>query len=366
MAGPPDSHLSWSWLTKVPLLACSPHFPAKPRPVPIDSCRTQPNPSPALPRPAAPLLLGLGGREVTAGPGHSLEPSSSWSMELHNFYGFLTPGGYSCSCSSIPSPPGSRAKESSGIGRGGSFLINKPSGKAYLGQGSGRNEISRFLVIEEVVALPIPSAQGRGPRQAESGGCRGWVCCIRNQFSSYVGMAVSSGSMRCKGQQQGETAQGQPRHPRRWGWGHGLWGRVEGCQVRLLLVSRAASRTRWEHPTDPTKMPCPSISLAWWQRASTKFGGWILCWNRTVAAEAQYPGCTEDSGGCGGHRLLPPHPSLAGETTVQGTELQMPLGLPTSKRWGRHNLVFRERRCCHTLAGCLLWHQEMGTCLMPG
>lgn len=88
-------------------------------------------------------------------------------MELHNFYGFLTPGGYSCSCSSIPSPPGSRAKESSGIGRRGSFLINKPSGKAYLGQGSGRNKISRFLVKEEVVALLVLPTQGHSPREAE-------------------------------------------------------------------------------------------------------------------------------------------------------------------------------------------------------
>lgn len=115
-----DSHLAWSWLTKVPLFVCvPPYFPAKPRPVPVDNWRTQPNPSLALARPAAPLLPGLGGRRVTAGPQHSLEPSSSWSMELHSFYGFLTPGGYSCSCSAIPSPLGSRAKESSGIGRGG-------------------------------------------------------------------------------------------------------------------------------------------------------------------------------------------------------------------------------------------------------
>lgn len=56
------------------------------------------------------------------------------------------------------------------MGGGESFLINKPSGKAYLGQGSGRNEISRFFVEEEVVAFPVPSAQGRGPREAESRG----------------------------------------------------------------------------------------------------------------------------------------------------------------------------------------------------
>lgn len=55
-----------------------------------------------------------------------------------------------------------------GGGREGSFLINNPPGKAYLGQGSRRNKTSRFLVQEEVVALPIPLAQGRGPREAGS------------------------------------------------------------------------------------------------------------------------------------------------------------------------------------------------------
>lgn len=52
-------------------------------------------------------------------------------------------------------------------GRGGSFIINNPPGKAYLGQGGRRNKTSRFLVQEEV-ALPIPLAQGRGPREAGS------------------------------------------------------------------------------------------------------------------------------------------------------------------------------------------------------
>lgn len=143
-------------------------------------------------------------------------------------------------------------------------------------------------------------------------------------------MAVSSGLMHCWGEQQGETAQGQPRHPGTQGWGHSLWGRVARHHVRLLLVSRAAPRMRSEHPTDPTKMPCPPISLVWCQRASSKFWGWIPCWNRTVAAETQSQGCTEDGRGCGGHRLLPLQPSLPRETTVQGTELQTLLRLPTS------------------------------------
>lgn len=60
------------------------------------------DPAKSLPHPdeaAALLILGLGGYGVTAGPWNSSEPSRSWSMELHNFYGFLTPGGYSCSFS---------------------------------------------------------------------------------------------------------------------------------------------------------------------------------------------------------------------------------------------------------------------------
>lgn len=140
------------------------------------------DPAKSLPHPdeaAALLILGLGGYGVTAGPWNSSEPSRSWSMELHNFYGFLTPGGYSCSFS-----PSFKSNGEHRDWEGGSFLINKPRGKAYLRQGSGRNQFPRFLV-KEVVTLPIPLAQGHGPREAESAGHRGWVCCIPNQFSSH-------------------------------------------------------------------------------------------------------------------------------------------------------------------------------------
>lgn len=61
--------------------------------------------------------------------------------------------------------------------------------------------------------------------------------------------------------------------------------------------------------------------------------------------------CAEDSRAAGGHRLLPLHPSLAEETMALGTELQTPLGLPTSKRWGREKWVLWGRGWCHALAG---------------
>lgn len=38
--------------------------------------------------------------------------------------------------------------------------------------------------------------------------------------------------MHCRGEQQGETEQRQPRHPGTQGWGHSLWGRVAGHHIR--------------------------------------------------------------------------------------------------------------------------------------
>lgn len=84
-----------------------------------------------------------------------------------------------------------------------------------------------------------------------SWGHGGWVCCIPNQFSSHIGVTVSSGWMTCKDQQQGQTVQGQTRHPGTQGCGQSSWGRATGCHVRLLIVSREALNMSWEHPRDP-------------------------------------------------------------------------------------------------------------------
>lgn len=133
-------------------------------------------------------------------------------MELHNFYGFLTPGGFSYSCSRIPSPPASRAMELRDW-EGGKFPNKQTLREGLSLARQWKEPDSKFLVKEEVVMLPIPLAQGHGPREAGSGGHRGWLCCIPNQFSSHTGVTVSSGWMPCQGQQQGERVQGQSRHP---------------------------------------------------------------------------------------------------------------------------------------------------------
>lgn len=188
----------------------SPHFPAKPRAVSVDSRRT--SQITALPcwSQQPPFSWGCGGHRVTSGTQCSLEPGSSWSMELHNFYGFLTPGGSSCSCSSIASPLGLTAKGAQGPG-GGKF-----PNKQTLREGLSRarqwkeREFSGFLAKQQGFIVPIPLAQGHGPREAQSRGCRGWVCCIPNQFPRHTGVAVSSSSMIHQGQPRGKTG---PRHP---------------------------------------------------------------------------------------------------------------------------------------------------------
>ena len=238
-------------------------------------------------------------------------------MELHNFYGFLTPGGYSCFCSSIPSPLGSRAKESSGIGRERSFLINKPSGKAYLGQGSGRNKISKFLVKEDVVALPVPLAQGRGPRGAQSGAGTSRVGLLHPQpvFQSLwcgceLWLSALLGST-AKGDSIGATQASQCTE-----MGPQFAGK--GGRTSSQAVSREQGSPK--HEVGASHGPCENAVSSSFPglvaKGSSKFRGWILCWNRSVTAEAQSPGCTEDVTVCGAFSHCTP--AWQGTTRAKG------------------------------------------------
>lgn len=217
----PDSHRSWPWLTTLTLLACPPHFPA----IQTHSQSTGGGCS-QIP----PLLLGLGGYGVTAGPWHSSEPSRSWSMELHNFYGFLTPGGYSCSCSF------SSSFKSNGELRdweGGKFP-NKQTLREGLSQARQWKEPDPKVPCKRGGCWYKDMAPGElGVEDTEGG-----FAALPTSFPATAGVTGSSGWMPCQGPQQGETVQGQSRHPGTQGWDQSSWGRVAGRHVRLLIVSR--------------------------------------------------------------------------------------------------------------------------------
>lgn len=165
----------------------------------------------------------------------------------------------------------------------------------------------------------------------------------------------------------GSTARGDSAGASQTPWDTGMAPELLGTGGRTSCQAAHCDQGSTKHKVGtsqrPLKVLCPQISPARWQRAGDKIWGWIPSWKRT--AEVQSQGTVTRS-----PRSHPPAWRMAGavvsitsplptalqpgrETMVQGTELQTPLGLPTSKRCGRANATSRAG-CCQAPAGCWL------------